>query len=74
MRDGALLAEQSPSSLLAAHNCQYLEDAFLQLCQKQESKMNSQEVILTFYSGNTFQWTQFRFQLECLLYLNCEVE
>ncbi|KAI5704851.1 hypothetical protein M8J75_009432 [Diaphorina citri] len=43
MRDGALLAEQSPSSLLAAHNCQYLEDAFLQLCQKQESKMNSQE-------------------------------
>lgn len=43
MRDGALLAEQSPSSLLAAHNCQYLEDAFLRLCENQNKQMNSKE-------------------------------
>uniref|UniRef100_A0A8D8V747 ABC transporter G family member 23 n=1 Tax=Cacopsylla melanoneura TaxID=428564 RepID=A0A8D8V747_9HEMI len=37
MRDGALLAEQSPSSLLASHNCNYLEDAFLELCIQQQN-------------------------------------
>lgn len=35
MRDGTLLAEESPSSLLIKHNCSTLEQAFLELSKRQ---------------------------------------
>ena len=35
MREGVLLAEESPSQLMLAHNCTNLEQAFLELSQKQ---------------------------------------
>jgi len=35
MRDGALLAEESPGSLLIKHNCSTLEQAFLELSKRQ---------------------------------------
>lgn len=39
MREGVLLAEQSPSQLMLAHNCSNLEQAFLELSQKQTSSV-----------------------------------
>jgi hypothetical protein len=35
MRDGTLLAEESPSQLLLKHNCSTLEQAFLELSKRQ---------------------------------------
>lgn len=35
MRDGLLLAEESPSQLLINHNCSTLEQAFLELSKRQ---------------------------------------
>lgn len=37
MRSGRLLAENSPSNLLKAHQCISLEDVFLKLCMKDKS-------------------------------------
>lgn len=39
MREGVLLAEESPSQLMLAHNCSNLEQAFLELSQKQTSSV-----------------------------------
>lgn len=36
MRDGVLLAEHSPSTLMVSQGCDSLEEAFLLLSQKQE--------------------------------------
>lgn len=35
MRDGTLLAEESPNQLLLKHNCSTLEQAFLELSKRQ---------------------------------------
>lgn len=35
MRDGTLLAEESPNQLLIKHNCSTLEQAFLELSKRQ---------------------------------------
>lgn len=35
MRDGTLLAEESPTQLLIKHNCSSLEQAFLELSKRQ---------------------------------------
>lgn len=35
MRDGTLLAEESPNQLLIKHNCSTLEQAFLDLSKRQ---------------------------------------
>lgn len=35
MRDGMLLAEESPNQLLLKHNCSTLEQAFLELSKRQ---------------------------------------
>lgn len=46
MRCGKLLAESSPQELLDRFNCSSLEEAFLGLCQAQDSMMlaNASEV------------------------------
>lgn len=46
MRCGKLLAESSPQELLDRFNCSSLEEAFLGLCQAQDSTMleNTSEV------------------------------
>lgn len=46
MRCGKLLAESSPQELLDQFNCSSLEEAFLGLCQAQDSTMiaNASEV------------------------------
>lgn len=48
MRNGILLAEDSPKNLLSRYNVDSLEDAFLQLCMKQgvseEADQNLQRV------------------------------
>lgn len=43
MREGVLLAEESPAALMQRQNCDSLETAFLQLSQRQESTLKSIE-------------------------------
>ncbi|XP_075229228.1 ABC transporter G family member 23-like isoform X3 [Lycorma delicatula] len=40
MRSGILLAEDSPMTLMTAHNCSTLEQVFLELSQKQQEAVN----------------------------------
>lgn len=42
MREGVLLAEESPDMLMARCNTTTLEDAFLSLSRKQETTTNTQ--------------------------------
>lgn len=43
MRNGQLLAEESPSQLMIKHNCSNLEQAFLELSKKQYTSTIGQE-------------------------------
>jgi ABC-type multidrug transport system ATPase subunit len=43
MRNGSLLAEDSPSQLMTIYGLNSLEDVFLKLCVKQESKTKSHD-------------------------------
>ena len=42
MRNGKLLAQESPSQLMARHNSSSLEEIFLQLSQKQRLDMSGE--------------------------------
>lgn len=44
MRDGTLLAEDSPSQLMAQYNSSTLEEVFLQLCQRQHASSNGRRL------------------------------
>ena len=43
MRNGQLLAEESPSQLMIKHNCSTLEQAFLELSKRQYTSTIGQE-------------------------------
>lgn len=43
MRNGQLLAEETPSQLMIKHNCSTLEQAFLELSKKQHTTTIGQE-------------------------------
>ena len=43
MRNGQLLAEESPAQLMFKHNCSNLEQAFLELSKKQYTSTVGQE-------------------------------
>lgn len=43
MRGGVLLCEESPNQLMVSHNCNNLEQAFLQLSHKQHSTFTEEQ-------------------------------
>ncbi|KPJ03791.1 ABC transporter G family member 20 [Papilio xuthus] len=52
LRDGQLLAEDSPSEILRKYNCDTLEDAFLKMALRQHEVTNrrrSSELIVFFF-------------------------
>uniref|UniRef100_A0A1B6KFR7 Uncharacterized protein n=4 Tax=Graphocephala atropunctata TaxID=36148 RepID=A0A1B6KFR7_9HEMI len=53
MREGVLLAEESPLSLMTTHNCDNLEQAFLYLSQKQSTVQTTEELQALEYYPST---------------------
>lgn len=45
MRNGQLLAEESPTDLMIKHNCSNLEQAFLELSKKQHKFRTEKEAL-----------------------------
>lgn len=45
MRHGSLLEEDSPSNIMARHRVNSLEDAFLEMCIKQNSSPQTPEIL-----------------------------
>lgn len=43
MRGGVLLCEETPTQLMITHNCNNLEQAFLQLSHKQHNAFNEED-------------------------------
>ncbi|CAH1388573.1 unnamed protein product [Nezara viridula] len=77
MRGGVLLCEEEPQQLMTSHNCDNLEQAFLQLSHKQHNAYNEEEEnVVTNYPEDTtekpkphlkgegwFLWSRFMAQL-----------
>ncbi|XP_075225710.1 ABC transporter G family member 23-like [Lycorma delicatula] len=72
MRNGVILAEMSPLGLMTSLNCSTLEEAFLQLSQKQEDhqvetedypERNTEKSDIPFKSGSIFALYRFKAQL-----------
>ncbi|CAH0385995.1 unnamed protein product [Bemisia tabaci] len=81
MRGGVLLAEESPSSLMANYNCSSLEEVFLKLSYKQETQQSQPQPIeeftiaekpppLPLEDTSVFRFTRFYATFMKLLYLS----
>lgn len=48
MRNGVLLAEDSPSNILSMYRTEKLEDAFLQMCLEQQTNLKERKYFFIF--------------------------